>query len=128
MRLIIIRITLMRAALLTPLLIIALVVALLAGLPVASVGLNLFVGGTSSTWTHLSQTVLPDYIANTLWLCLGVGAGVGLIGVATASARNLWLATRRLLVPRHTHLARCRADVRLCALPVCLSVGAQRLS
>ena len=88
MRLIIIRITLMRAALLTPLLIIALVVALLAGLPVASVGLNLFVGGTSSTWTHLSQTVLPDYIANTLWLCLGVGAGVGLIGVATA-----WLTT-----------------------------------
>ena len=74
MRLIIIRITLMRAALLSPLLIIALVVALLAGLPVASVGLNLFVGGTSSTWTHLSQTVLPDYIANTLWLCLGVGA------------------------------------------------------
>jgi iron(III) transport system permease protein len=78
----------MRAALLSPLLIIALVVALLAGLPVASVGLNLFVGGTSSTWTHLSQTVLPDYIANTLWLCLGVGAGVGLIGVATA-----WLTT-----------------------------------
>ena len=78
----------MRAAHLSPLLIIALVVALLAGLPVASVGLNLFVGGTSSTWTHLSQTVLPDYIANTLWLCLGVGLGVGLIGVATA-----WLTT-----------------------------------
>jgi iron(III) transport system permease protein len=78
----------MRAAHLSPLLIIALVVALLAGLPVASVGLNLFVGGTSSTWTHLTQTVLPDYIFNTLWLCLGVGTGVGLIGVATA-----WLTT-----------------------------------
>ncbi len=78
----------MRAALLSPLLIIALVVALLAGLPVASVGLNLFVGGTSTTWTHLTQTVLPDYILNTLWLCLGVGTGVGLIGVATA-----WLTT-----------------------------------
>ena len=88
MRLIIIRNNPMRAAHLSPLLIIALVVALLAGLPVASVGLNLFVGGTSSTWTHLSQTVLPDYIANTLWLCLGVGLGVGLIGVATA-----WLTT-----------------------------------
>jgi iron(III) transport system permease protein len=88
MRLIIIRITLMRAALLSPLLIIALVVALFAGLPVASVGLNLFVGGTSSTWVHLTQTVLPDYILNTLWLCLGVGTGVGLIGVATA-----WLTT-----------------------------------
>jgi iron(III) transport system permease protein len=65
-----------------------LVVALLAGLPVASVGLNLLVGGTSETWTHLTQTVLPDYILNTLWLCLGVGTGVGLIGVATA-----WLTT-----------------------------------
>ena len=78
----------MRTTRLSPLLVIALVVALLAGLPVASVGLNLFVGGTSTTWTHLAQTVLPDYILNTLWLCLGVGLGVGLIGVATA-----WLTT-----------------------------------
>lgn len=78
----------MRTTRFSPLLVIALVVALLAGLPVASVGLNLFVGGTSSTWTHLAQTVLPDYILNTLWLCLGVGLGVGLIGVATA-----WLTT-----------------------------------
>ena len=78
----------MRAAHLSPLFLIALTVALLAGLPVASVGLNLFSGGTSATWTHLSQTVLPDYILNTLWLCLGVGAGVGLVGVATA-----WLTT-----------------------------------
>lgn len=78
----------MRPTSLSPLLVIALVVALLAGLPVASVGLNLFVGGTSSTWNHLAQTVLPDYILNTFWLCLGVGVGVGLIGVATA-----WLTT-----------------------------------
>jgi iron(III) transport system permease protein len=78
----------MRTTQFSPLLVIALVVALLAGLPVASVGLNLFVGGTSTTWTHLAQTVLPDYILNTLWLCLGVGLGVGLIGVATA-----WLTT-----------------------------------
>jgi iron(III) transport system permease protein len=42
---------------------------------VASVGLNLFVGGTSETWSHLAQTVLPEYIANSLWLCLGVGSG-----------------------------------------------------
>lgn len=63
---------------------VGLAVALLAGLPVASVGLNLFVGGTGATWGHLVQTVLPDYILNSLWLCLGVGCGVGLIGVATA--------------------------------------------
>jgi iron(III) transport system permease protein len=40
------------------------------------------------TWAHLSATVLPEYIANTLWLTLGVGVGVTVIGVATA-----WLTT-----------------------------------
>ena len=74
----------MRAHRLSPLLLVALLVATLAGLPVASVGLNLLVGGTSETWSHLSQTVLPEYIANSLWLCLGVGLGVGGIGVGTA--------------------------------------------
>jgi iron(III) transport system permease protein len=68
----------------TPLLVVSVLVALLAGLPVASVGLNLFAGGTSATWAHLSQTVLPEYILNTLLLCLGVGAGVAVVGVATA--------------------------------------------
>lgn len=74
----------MRASTYSPLLIIGIAVALLAGLPVASVGLNLFAGGTSETWAHLSHTVLPEYIANSLWLCLGVGLGVGVVGVATA--------------------------------------------
>jgi iron(III) transport system permease protein len=74
----------MRAAQYSPLLIVGFIVALLAGLPVASVGLNLLAGGTSDTWAHLAQTVLPEYIANSLWLCIGVGCGVGLIGVATA--------------------------------------------
>lgn len=78
----------MRAAQTSPLLLVALVVALLAGLPVASVGLNIFVGGTSDTWSHLAHTVLPEYILNTFWLCLGVGLGVGLVGVASA-----WLTT-----------------------------------
>lgn len=66
------------------LLMVGIVVAMLAALPVASVGLNLFVGGTSETWVHMSQTVLPAYIANSLWLCLGVGVGVGIVGVTTA--------------------------------------------
>ncbi len=68
----------------SPLLFVALLVAVLAGLPVASVGLNLFVGGTSETWSHLTQTVLPEYMLNSLWLCLGVGCGVAAVGVATA--------------------------------------------
>jgi iron(III) transport system permease protein len=74
----------MRAFSLSFLLIIALAIALLAGMPVVSVGLNLFVSGTSDTWTHLVQTVLPDYLFNSLWLCLGVGVGVAIVGVATA--------------------------------------------
>mgnify|MGYP000594308821 FL=1 len=74
----------MRTAHFSPLLLVGLTVALLAGLPVASVGLNLFAGGTSATWGHLSSTVLPEYIANSLWLCLGVGLGVGVVGVTTA--------------------------------------------
>ncbi len=69
---------------LSPLLMIGAVVALLAALPVVSVGLNLFAEGTAGTWGHLATTVLPDYIANSLWLCLGVGFGVGVIGVGTA--------------------------------------------
>ena len=68
----------------SPLLAVVVLVALLAALPVASVGLNIFVGGTSATWSHLAQTVLPEYILNSLWLCLGVGLGVALVGVATA--------------------------------------------
>ncbi|QLQ25790.1 MAG: iron ABC transporter permease [Dechloromonas sp.] len=74
----------MRAARLSPLLAVAVSVAVLAGLPVASVGLNIFVGGTSATWSHLAQTVLPEYVLNSLWLCLGVGIGVGTLGVTTA--------------------------------------------
>jgi iron(III) transport system permease protein len=74
----------MRSAQYSPLLLVGIVVAVLAGLPVASVGLNLFVGGTSETWGHLAQTVLPEYILNSLWLCLGVGVGVAVVGVATA--------------------------------------------
>jgi iron(III) transport system permease protein len=70
------------------LLVFAVVLAALVGLPVGSVFTNLLAGGTSDTWTHLASSVLPEYVANTLWLCLGVGLGVIVIGVATA-----WLTT-----------------------------------
>ncbi|MBL8458036.1 iron ABC transporter permease [Zoogloea sp.] len=69
---------------LSPLVVSAFLVALLAGLPVASVGFNLFLGGTSETWAHLVATVLPDYVLNSLALCAGVGIGVAIVGVATA--------------------------------------------
>ncbi|MDQ5960479.1 MAG: iron(III) transport system permease protein [Pseudomonadota bacterium] len=68
----------------SPLLIFSFVVALLVGMPIASVLLNVFAGGTGETWSHLAATVLPEYVGNTLLLCLGVGVGVIAVGVVTA--------------------------------------------
>jgi iron(III) transport system permease protein len=53
-------------------------------MPVFSVASQLFVGGTGETWAHLVSTVLPDYVRNTLWLCLGVGVGVAALGTGSA--------------------------------------------
>ncbi len=39
-------------------------------------------------WAHLASTVLPRYLRNSLWLVLGVGSGVLILGVSTA-----WLVT-----------------------------------
>lgn len=39
-------------------------------------------------WDHLWQHVLPELLVNTLWLVLGVGSGVTLLGVSLA-----WLTT-----------------------------------
>ncbi len=69
---------------LSPLLLTSLPIALLAALPVAGLAFHLLVGGTGATWAHLSATVLPAYSLNSLLLCLGVAAGVGVIGVGTA--------------------------------------------
>lgn len=63
---------------------IAVFIAALVALPVLVVGSNLFFGGTGDTWVHLLSTVLPEYAENTLWLCLGVGTGVTVIGIGTA--------------------------------------------
>jgi iron(III) transport system permease protein len=67
----------------------AMLVALLMTLPIASVVGNVFTPGTAETWSHLASTVLPDYIATTLWLCVGVGTLATVIGVGTA-----WLVTQ----------------------------------
>ncbi len=42
----------------------------------------------AGVWAHLAETVLADYLLNTLWLALGVGLGTLIIGVASA-----WLVT-----------------------------------
>ncbi|MBL8373452.1 iron ABC transporter permease [Accumulibacter sp.] len=67
-----------------PLLVVSAAVGALVGLPVVSVLTHIFSGGTGTTWSHLASTVLPDYVASTLVLCIAVGLGVIVIGVATA--------------------------------------------
>ncbi len=66
----------------------ALLVGALLALPVASIALNLFAGGTQATWAHLWATILPEILGNTLGLCFGVTLGVVVFGVAPA-----WLVT-----------------------------------
>lgn len=61
--------------------------ALLAALPVLVVAANLLVP-SQGTWTHLADTVLGDYVVNSLGLMGGVGLGVAIGGVGTA-----WLVT-----------------------------------
>lgn len=62
-------------------------VALVIAVPILVILSQVFVN-TSDTWQHLATTVLPDYLLNSLWLMLGVGIGVMVIGVSTA-----WLVT-----------------------------------
>ena len=52
-------------------------------LPIAVVLAHLFVP-TGDLWAHLSSTVLPRYIVNTLWLIAGVGVLTLIGGVGTA--------------------------------------------
>ena len=61
---------------------------MLVAVPVVAVGLNIFGGGTGETWRHLLNTVLADYVVNSLTLCIGVGICVGLLGTGAA-----WLVT-----------------------------------
>ena len=60
-----------------------LVAAGIVALPVLTVLGSLFLPA-GETWAHLRATVLPDYIANTALLMLGVGVLAGAIGVGTA--------------------------------------------
>ncbi len=62
-------------------------IALLVSIPVLTVLVNIFIPA-GEIWAHLASTVLPDYIRNSIWLMLGVGAGVFVLGVGTA-----WIVT-----------------------------------
>ncbi len=62
----------------------AILVAIVVAVPIGSVFFSLTDWSTGDTWAHLSSTVLPEYIGNTVILCIGVGMGVSSIGVTTA--------------------------------------------
>ena len=57
--------------------------ALIVALPVLVIGSSLFTP-YSTTWGHILDTVLIDYLLNSLASMLGVGAGTLLLGVVTA--------------------------------------------
>jgi len=65
----------------------ALAMALLVCLPVLSVSSSLL-QPTGEAWVHVVERLVPRYLANTLWLALGVGSSTLLIGVGSA-----WLVT-----------------------------------
>ncbi len=59
------------------------VIALLLAVPILAVFAQLF-QPAGDGWSHLASTVLPDYIATSLWLVLLVAFGVIFGGVSTA--------------------------------------------
>lgn len=65
----------------------AVALAALLAVPIVFVASSVFVPSGGS-WQHLVDTVLADYVRNTVWLALGVGFGVVVVGVGTA-----WLVT-----------------------------------
>ena len=62
---------------------VALLISGALAVPIASVCLGVF-SGESAVFLHLAQTVLPEYISNTLLLGVLVIAGVLLVGVPSA--------------------------------------------
>jgi iron(III) transport system permease protein len=66
-----------------PLAMVALFIAVLMLLPMTVIVATVFTG-SFDVWHHLVDTVLWDYLSNSLLLLLGVGAGVLIIGVPAA--------------------------------------------
>ncbi|RBP79981.1 iron ABC transporter permease [Marinomonas rhizomae] len=61
----------------------AMFIAAILALPILVVLVNVLIGN-GEVWKHLYQTVLAEYISNSLLLMLGVGVGVLIIGVPCA--------------------------------------------
>lgn len=67
--------------------IVILIIAALISIPILFVFGSVFTDA-GEIWQHLASTVLMSYITNSLWLMVGVGIGVLIVGVSTA-----WLVT-----------------------------------
>ena len=76
-----------RAARSAPLMVGAALAALVVLAPLVSLALHAL-GADVAHWAHLVDYVLPQALANTAWLLLGVGLVVTLLGTGTA-----WLVT-----------------------------------
>ncbi len=74
-----------------PLAVLALIVALLV-LPVLALGASWFSfdAAARDVLAQMAQTVLPDYVATSLVLCLSVAVGVALVGMLSACAVTLF--------------------------------------
>ncbi|MCA1977652.1 MAG: iron ABC transporter permease [Thiobacillus sp.] len=70
--------------LLQPLPILALVAAAITALPVLAVLREIFRPDTEGVWAHLMETVLAEYVVNSLGLAVGAGLGAALLGVGSA--------------------------------------------
>ena len=74
----------MRMHLFQPLPILALAAAAVVALPVLAVLREVFRPDTEGVWAHLLETVLAEYVVNSLLLALGAGLGAALLGVGCA--------------------------------------------
>jgi len=63
---------------------VAVVLAVLVSLPVASILFNVFQPDKSGVWSHLAETVLGEYVFNSVALALGTGLGAALLGTGAA--------------------------------------------
>ncbi|MCF6226461.1 MAG: iron ABC transporter permease [Xanthomonadales bacterium] len=63
--------------------ILAIIIALLLTVPLW-VLVSFVFEPTNDNWAHLSSTLLPEYIINSLWLMLGVTLGALLLGIPSA--------------------------------------------
>ena len=63
--------------------VVCVVIALVVMTPILTIAVNLFTP-PSENWAHLVDTVLPDYVLNSVVLMIGVALCAGCMGVSTA--------------------------------------------